>query len=79
MTVIEMTHVPYKESPPALVDLLAGRVPLIAPGAEWTFMPITSCVEAKFFQAEISFSAPVKRKIPSRTIVCTISGCGLNA
>ena len=30
MTGIEMTHIPYKGSPPALVDLLAGRVPLMS-------------------------------------------------
>lgn len=29
MARIEMTHIPYKGSPPALVDLLAGRVPLM--------------------------------------------------
>jgi tripartite-type tricarboxylate transporter receptor subunit TctC len=30
MTGIEMTHIPYKGSPPALVDLLAGRVLLMS-------------------------------------------------
>jgi tripartite-type tricarboxylate transporter receptor subunit TctC len=30
MTGIEMTHIPYKGSPPALVDVLAGRVPLMS-------------------------------------------------
>jgi len=30
MTGIQMTHIPYKGSPPALVDVLAGRVPLMS-------------------------------------------------
>ena len=30
MTGIEMTHIPYKGTPPALVDVLAGRVPVMS-------------------------------------------------
>ena len=30
MTGIEMTHIPYKGSPPALIDVLAGRVPVMS-------------------------------------------------
>ena len=70
MTGIEMVHVPYKGSPPALVDLLAARIPVMSS----TMPPVLPHVKSGKVRALAVTSA---RRSPAVPDVPTVSESGV--
>ena len=56
-----------------------GRVPLLAPGAETTLMPTTSCVDTRLRQASLTVGLAVRLVIARLTIDWILSTRGLKA
>ena len=70
MAGIDMTHVPYKGSPPALVDVIAGRVPLMSS----TMPPALPQIKSGKVRAIAVTSA---RRSPALPDVPTVAESGL--